>query len=125
MKSFRSESMPCLAARPLVVAVATSAGLLLFAGSGAAQEPLPGADPYAQNCAVCHAPDLRGVEGLGVDLVESEFVQATPMEELVEFLKEGRMPGSPQSVSGGAMPGFAWMPEDELQAIAAFLKAQP
>ena len=47
---------------------------------------------YNTHCIVCHGAEARGIEGLGVSLVESPFV--------VEFLKVGRLPNDPASTTG-------------------------
>ncbi len=78
---------------------------------------------YATNCVACHGADAQGVEGLGLNLVTSQLVADSSVEELVAFLKAGRMPGSPGSVTGVPMPAFAWMPEADLNEVAAYLKS--
>ena len=40
----------------------------------------------------------------------------------MDFLKVGRLPNDPASVSGRPMPGFAYVDEAELAAIADYLK---
>lgn len=104
--------------------------MALAAGLGAGL-PLPAAaedaasnDKYTANCMACHGPDLKGVDQLGVNLLTSKFVAAKSTGELVEFLKIGRMPDDPATVSGRPMPGFSWIPEAELQEIAAFVKSR-
>jgi mono/diheme cytochrome c family protein len=82
-----------------------------------------GAASYAANCVACHGVDRRGIDQLGVTLVGSRFVAAQSEPELVEFLKVGRMPGQPGSVRNGVMPAFAYLPEAELAALAAFVKS--
>ncbi|MCC5795178.1 MAG: cytochrome c [Chromatiales bacterium] len=94
--------------------------------AGAAQAVAADAPPsstgYNQHCLVCHGQDLAGVPNLGVGLTDSAFVSNRSMDELVEFLKVGRLPNDPDSVAGMAMPGFAWMSEDELIEIARFIR---
>ena len=77
---------------------------------------------FATYCMVCHGVDGRGVAGLGVDLVSSPYVASASPGALVEFLKAGRLPNDPASVSGRPMPGFAYVDEAELAAIASYLK---
>lgn len=77
---------------------------------------------FEQNCVMCHGADARGVEGLGVDLVDSAFVAKSSAAELVAFLKQGRMPDDPASRTQRPMPGFSWIAETDLQAIASYLK---
>lgn len=79
---------------------------------------------FEQYCIGCHGPDGRGIENLGVDLVDSPFVVRTSEQGLVEFLAVGRLPDDPETRAGRPMPGFSWVPESELKSIAAFLKSR-
>ena len=73
-------------------------------------------------CVACHGVAGEGIEGLGVNLAESSYVASTGVAGLVKFLKVGRLPNDPASVSGRPMPGFAYVDEAELAAIARYLK---
>jgi mono/diheme cytochrome c family protein len=101
-------------------AVVIAVGIAAFAGAPGAQ----GNEKFEINCLACHGADLEGIDGLGVSLAGSAFVGRKSVEELVAFLKVGRMPGDPESVSGRPMPGFAWLPEADLAEIAAYIKAR-
>ena len=79
---------------------------------------------YEQYCIACHGADARGVDGLGVDLVTSPFVAGISAKDLVEFLKTGRTAEDPQSQTNSPMPGFDWVSESDLQAVAAWLKGK-
>ncbi len=114
---------------PLAGPLARRGGLLVLLALAAAA--LPAAEPadagaagYATNCIACHGADLAGVEGLGVNLVTSKFVAAQPAAALLAFLKAGRLPDDPATVSGRRMPGFGWLPEAELAAIVAWVKSR-
>lgn len=78
---------------------------------------------FNAQCISCHGFDALGVEGLGVSLVDSEFVSTSSQSELVEFLKVGRMPTDPGTVIGLVMPGFPWLAEQDLAALADYLKS--
>jgi disulfide bond formation protein DsbB len=78
---------------------------------------------YAVQCVACHGADATGVTGLGLSLVESEFVGGTSVDELVAFLQAGRQPGSPDSVTNVPMPAFAWMSAADLAEIAGYIKS--
>ena len=78
---------------------------------------------YLMRCGVCHGSDLEGT-GLGVTLTESLFLQNMDIKQTIEFLNAGRMPNSEDSISGGVMPSFSWLPESELEEIATFIKSQ-
>lgn len=84
----------------------------------------PETEKFALNCLVCHGADLRGVEGLGVNLFNSTFVGSKSVAELVAFLKVGRLPDDPASVTRRAMPGFAWVAEADLTEIATYIKSR-
>ena len=99
------------------------AGLPLTATMPAASAAEVTANPFGNYCLVCHGVDGRGVEGLGVSLVGSKFVAGKTSAELVEFIKAGRLPNDPASISGRPMPGFAWIADEELEAIVAQVKA--
>jgi mono/diheme cytochrome c family protein len=108
------------AARVVAAAALAGAALPVAASDTAADaEAL-----YTLNCLACHGADLRGLDGAGVPLVGSRFVAARSVDELVAFLKAGRLPDATDSVAGRAMPAFAWLPEPELAAIAAWVKAR-
>jgi mono/diheme cytochrome c family protein len=89
----------------------------------AAQHAVAGNEKYLANCVACHGPDLKGVEGLGVNLLTSKFVATQGADQLVAFIKVGRMPDDPASATGRPMPGLSWLPETELREIADYVKA--
>ena len=78
---------------------------------------------FGTNCVACHGPDAKGVEGLGVSLVDSKLVADSSPADLITFLKEGRAVDSPDNVSGVPMPSFAWMAEADLSEVTAYLKS--
>jgi cytochrome c oxidase subunit 3 len=76
-------------------------------------------------CASCHGPALRGLPKNGVDLLASEFVGNSSLEEMVAFLKVGRAPFDPKNTTGIQMPprgGNPTLGEDRLRNVAAFVK---
>lgn len=79
---------------------------------------------YNVHCSACHGPTGEGVEGLGVDLVASEFVAGSDPGELIVFLQEGRMPDADASLTGRPMPSFAWMGDDELHDLVVFMQGR-
>jgi mono/diheme cytochrome c family protein len=100
-----------------------------FIGAMALTAPVARADggdgsaAFDLYCMACHGADARGIDGLGVTLVGSAFVTRTPVAELVEFLKIGRLPDDPATLTGRAMPGFGWVSDSELTAVVEFLKS--
>lgn len=79
---------------------------------------------YLMRCGFCHGSNLEGIPSLGVTLADSLFLQNMDIKQTIEFLNTGRMFDSEDSISGGVMPGFSWLPESELEEIATFIKSQ-
>ena len=79
-------------------------------------------EKYNARCGFCHGADLNGIEGLGITLKNSDFLKNMTTNEIIAFLKVGRMPNADDSISGGVMPGFSWLEESELEEIAEFIK---
>ena len=97
---------------------------------GASDGPLvgdaaAGEEVYASSCASCHGSDGFGVEGLGKDLHNNEFVAGLTDEEFVEFLKEGRKANDPANETGVDMPpkgGNPSLSDQDLYDVAAFVR---
>ena len=79
---------------------------------------------YLMRCGFCHGSNLEGIPSLGITLEDSLFLQNMDINQTIDFLKAGRMPNSEDSISGGVMPGFSWLPESELEEIATFIKSK-
>jgi mono/diheme cytochrome c family protein len=78
---------------------------------------------YAAQCVACHGADAKGVEGLGLSLVESELVAGSSPDELVAFLQAGRQPGSPDSVTNVPMPAIARMSAADIAEVSGYNKS--
>jgi mono/diheme cytochrome c family protein len=94
------------------------------AATVAAADTGGGAALFGTHCAACHGADGQGVEGLGLNLVASSLVADSSEAALQAFLRKGRMPGDPGSVTGVPMPAFAWMSPEQLQQVAAYVKGR-
>jgi len=79
---------------------------------------------YLMRCGFCHGSNLEGIPGLGTTLKDSLFLQNMNIQQTIQFLNAGRMPNSEDSISGGVMPSFSWLPDSELEAIAMYIKSQ-
>lgn len=80
---------------------------------------------YGEVCAPCHGLNARGIEGIGVDLIKSEFVAGLDVEELGVFLIQGLSVTSPFNISGIRMPprgGRNDLNDQEMLNIAAYLQ---
>jgi mono/diheme cytochrome c family protein len=129
-----------------VIVIASASGIPLSFGGAAAAEPvtvaapsafgytarqvaaststatLDGAALYATHCVVCHGANLQGIAELGVRLAGSDYVRRSDTAALTAFLRVGRRPGESDNVSGKVMPGFNYLLEAELAAIAEFVR---
>lgn len=108
----------------------TSGGADSDGGTGGAVQagdPAAGSSIYSGNCAACHAADLSGIDGLGLQLAPSDFVASMTEDELAAFIIVGREANDPNNVSGVAMPARGGNPsltDQDIQDVAAYLKAQ-
>ena len=85
-----------------------------------------GADLFSRTCSACHGPEGLGVEGLGKNLVGTDFVQGQTTEELVAFLQVGRPADDPLNTTGIAMQprgGNPNLTDADLEHIVLFLKS--
>ncbi len=91
--------------------------------SGAA---IKGQTMYLRFCAVCHAPQGEGVEGLGYSLIGSELVTGLDDDNLAQLIRQGRPADDPLNSAGiemlpyGGQTPFA---DDELNNLIAYLRA--
>jgi len=94
------------------------------AGDPAAIEA--GASAFAGSCSACHGPEALGVDGLGKNLVGTDFIQAQSAEELVAFISVGRPSDDPANTTGIAMlpkGGNPSLSDTDLANIVAWLKS--
>ena len=93
--------------------------------SGQAGDPVDGKKTYGSLCVACHGEDARGVEGLGRDLVTSEFMANSTDDELVEFIQVGRPVTDPDNITGVDMPprgGNPALTDEDIENIVAYLR---
>jgi disulfide bond formation protein DsbB len=106
-----------------VAAESTSTTAATGGGEVAAGDPSHGETVYSSTCVACHGPDAEGIPGLGLPLVDSEFVQSMTDAELIAFIKTGR-PAS-DGTTGVAMPpkgGNPSLTDQDLADVVAFLR---
>jgi disulfide bond formation protein DsbB len=76
-------------------------------------------------CAACHGPDARGLPGLGLDLLDSEFVDSHTDEELRDFVIAGRPVWDPANTTGVDMPpkgGNPTLTNEDILKIIAYIR---
>lgn len=105
----------------LVAAVA-----FVTACGGGEKTPLEkGRIDYLRVCSTCHGPAGQGAGRLGNPINDTEYMRATSNEELVEFLKVGRMPSDAANRSGMLMPprgGDPRITDQDLENIVLFVR---
>jgi mono/diheme cytochrome c family protein len=79
-----------------------------------------GRDLFMSSCIACHGPQGKGVDGLGKNLVESDFVAGRTDDELRWFLFTGRPNARP--VAMPPMGGRKDLTEDDLLHIVAYVR---
>lgn len=80
---------------------------------------------FQQTCAACHGMEGKGMPNLGKDMTTSPFIKQHSNDELLAFIKQGRMPSDPASTTGVAMPpkgGNPTLTDDQLRDIIAYIR---
>lgn len=94
--------------------------------AGPAPETLPGHDLFVASCSACHGADARGIQGVGVTLLESEFVRSKSDKEMLAFIKQGRPIWDAESKTGVDMPpkgGNPSLTDEQIEEIIAYVRA--
>jgi mono/diheme cytochrome c family protein len=79
--------------------------LAIFVGLTFAKEKMEeGKELYEANCSMCHGENGLGVEGLGKDLLHSDFVKNLNDSALLEFITKGRTAEDSLNTTGIPMP---------------------
>ncbi len=68
---------------------------------------------FSSNCATCHGADGRGGEH-APDIATASDVQRLADQNLIGIIKNG--------IAGTGMPGFDWLGQDKVLAIAVYLR---
>ena len=91
----------------------------------AAGDPVPGEAVYASTCATCHGPTGEGLPGLGLPLIDNDFIQSMTDDELIAFIRVGRPADDPENTTGVAMPpngGNPTLTDQDLADVVAYLR---
>jgi len=97
---------------------------LLLAVTGCDNPESRGKAHYQRVCVACHGAQGQGVGRLGTPLVTSAVLQQAD-DQVVAFLKAGRLPGDPANTTGMLMPprgGNPKLTDDDLRDITAYLR---
>lgn len=82
---------------------------------------------FESYCGACHGMDAQGLPGLGVNLLESVYVETHNDENLLAFVIRGRQPWDADNTTGVAMPPRAGNPtlsDEDILTIIAYLRSQ-
>lgn len=128
-----------------LLAVSLAGSLAFFAGCGGGEEesttPTSSSAPaqvdtnmlarakgkqvFKTTCVACHGEDGKGIEGLGKNWFESEYIANSSDDELVEFLKVGRTIEDPVNTTGVAMPprgGNPNLTDEDLKNVVLYMR---
>lgn len=109
--------------RVAVEETSTTSSTSTGGGEVTAGDPANGEAIYGSTCAACHGPDAAGIPGLGLPLVDSEFVQSMTDAELIAFIKAGRL--ASEGTTGVAMPpkgGNPSLTDQDIADVVAYLR---
>jgi mono/diheme cytochrome c family protein len=84
-----------------------------------------GAPIFRRVCATCHGMKGKGMPNLGKDMTASTFINGSSDEELLKFVKVGRLPSDPLSDGKSAMPpkgGDPTLTDEQLLDVIAFIR---
>ena len=84
-----------------------------------------GEEMFASTCSACHGPGGVGIEGLGKDMTQSEFIAGQTDADLITFIKLGRGTGDPLNTTGVDMPpkgGNPSLSEEDLNDIVTYIR---
>lgn len=86
---------------------------------------LQGRDVFERACAQCHSSSGLGKQGLGKDLVRSDFVADASDVSLVAFVLRGRAADDPLNTTKVAMPpkgGIDSLTDSDIQAVVTYVR---
>ena len=90
-----------------------------------AGDAVKGEELYNTTCIACHGQDGVGIEGLGKNMPDSEFIRGASDEELLAFIKVGRPTSDPENTTGVDMPpkgGNPALSDTDVLDIIAYLR---
>lgn len=90
-----------------------------------AADPEQGRKLWRNTCQACHGAEGEGVSGQAFDIRGSELIEEQSDEELLAFIKGGRMPFDPENTTGVQMPpkgGNPNLSDEDLRHIIAYIR---
>ncbi|MCE7973722.1 MAG: hypothetical protein DYG92_05245 [Leptolyngbya sp. PLA1] len=83
-------------------------------------EAVRGREVFSGACVACHGPDGKGIAGLGMNLVESDFVAGQSDGALAQFVSIGRPTAQPMPMPPRA--GRDDLTDDDLRHVVVWLR---
>lgn len=90
-----------------------------------AGDAVKGEELFNATCLACHGEGGVGIEGLGKNMPDSEFIRGMSDEEFLAFVKVGRPTGDPKNTTGVDMPpkgGNPALSDEDLMDIIAYIR---
>jgi len=84
-----------------------------------------GQELFKSTCAACHGQNAEGIDGLGTDMHDNEFIQSQSNADLIVFIAVGRSVTDPDNTTGVDMPpkgGDSSLTETDLADIVDYLR---
>jgi mono/diheme cytochrome c family protein len=114
----------------LAVAILLMIPFVLAAACGGAPKASPeqiaaGEKVFMTTCATCHGKDAHGLPKLGKDLHSNQFVHEKSDQELIAYVKVGRLATDPLNTTGVAMPpkgGNPALSEADIANVVSYLR---
>lgn len=79
-----------------------------------------GRDLFQTTCTACHGPEAKGITGLGMNLVQSDFVAGADDVRLATFIENGRMNARP--VPMPPKGGHPELSDTDIRQIVVYLR---
>ena len=96
------------------------------ANAGQGGDASNGETVYLNTCASCHGADALGIQGLGKQLKDSDYIATTSEADLYTLIVEGRASDHPDNDTGVAMPpkgGNPSLSDESIADVIAYLKS--
>jgi disulfide bond formation protein DsbB len=79
---------------------------------------------YKNTCMLCHGADAQGSPHLGKPLRNSDYIQSSSDQELIDVVTNGRLPDHPLNTTGVLMParGAQNISDEEIVKVVGFLR---
>ncbi len=84
-----------------------------------------GQELFKSTCTACHGQNAEGIDGLGTDMHDNEFIQSQSNADLIVFIAVGRSTTDPNNTTGVDMPpkgGNSSLTDSDLADIVDYLR---